>query len=416
MSPTSEIPPSNAETMDLDAKMEALRAENKALREALREVLQAQNQGVSSEQIQPGIEALQAQIQDVSPTEILHFKSALQAQLSLIRASDNASPVEILLKWLARIKSTTKVKKINAREATIPQILDIFGLRFDKDRLWSLAENNLVKLPLRLMFNLDDLKAALYDEYSEATCRITVDILLIQCRIYLNTKHQSATTSHDVETNVTDATNPSTPKMAIPNIEPIKQPIKPVKLFPEFSLSIQMDKKNGKFLVTSRADWAMGYSNVGDEGAILVAIEAKQESEFSKGRAQLIAYLAILRENRLRAGKKNIVTQGFYSDGSRFAFICITADGSIEQSPIFNINWEEDLKIVFSFIVTMMETAIKSTPNASPTKPAQLQEKEIDHFEDEVWSKVYELMDKSIVTGLVEDFEMGDEPVDAIWK
>jgi hypothetical protein len=59
---------------------------------------------------------------------------------------------------------------------------------------------------------------------------------------------------------------------------------------------------------------------------------------------------------------------------------------------------EAHLQIVFSFIVTMMETAIKSTPNASPTKPAQLQEKEIDHFEDEVWSKVYELMDRSIVS------------------
>jgi hypothetical protein len=87
--------------------VEALHAENKAL--------QAQIQGVSSKQIQPPnaeIEALQAQIQDVSSKEILHFKSALQAQLSLIRASANASPVEILLKWLARIKSTTKVKKV----------------------------------------------------------------------------------------------------------------------------------------------------------------------------------------------------------------------------------------------------------------------------------------------------------------
>jgi hypothetical protein len=200
--------------------------------------------------------------------------------------------------------------------------------------------------------------------------------------------------------------------MAIPNIEPIKQPIKPVKLFPEFSLSIQMDKKNGKFLVTGRADWAMGYSNVGDEGAILVAIEAKQESEFSKGRAQLIAYLAILRENRLRAGKKNIVTQGFYSDGLRFAFICITADGDVEDSLVYDITYGAHLQIVFSFIVAMMETAIKSTPNALPTKPAQLQEKEIDHFEDEVWSKVYELMDRSIVTGPVEN----SVTEDAIWK
>jgi hypothetical protein len=193
------------------------------------------------------------------------------------------------------------------------------------------------------------------------------------------------------------------------------EPMNRVKLFPEFSLSVQMRNKKGKFLVTGRADWAMGYSNAGDEGAILVAIEAKQRSEFSKGKAQLIAYLAILRENRLRAGKTNIITQGFYSDGSQFAFICITADGSIKRSPIFEIGWEDDLKIVFNFIITMMETAMKSTPNATPTKPGQQQEKEINDFEDEVWSKVYEQMDRSIVTGLAE--YIGDiDMEDPIWK
>jgi hypothetical protein len=89
------------------------------------------------------------------------------------------------------------------------------------------------------------------------------------------------------------------------------EPIKPVRLFPESSLSVQMHKKNGEFLVTGRADWALGYSNAGDEGALLVAIEAKQRSEFSKGEAQLIAYLAILRENRLRAGKKTLSHKAF---------------------------------------------------------------------------------------------------------
>jgi len=38
----------------------------------------------------------------------------------------------------------------------------------------------------------------------------------------------------------------------------------------------------------------LGYNNARDEGVILVAIEAKQRPEFSKGEAQLIAYLAIL--------------------------------------------------------------------------------------------------------------------------
>jgi hypothetical protein len=165
-----------------------------------------------------------------------------------------------------------------------------------------------------------------------------------------------------------------------------------VALFPEASLSVEMRNNSvpdSKFLVTGRADWAFGYDTTGNEGALLIAMEAKQRSEFSKGEAQLIAYLAILRENRLRSRKTNIITQGFYSDGSRFAFICITADGTIERSSIFDIELETDLKIVFSFIVTMMETAMKSTPNAMPTKPGQQREKEVNHFEHEVWMKVY---------------------------
>lgn len=236
--------------------------------------------------------------------------------------------------------------------------------------------------------------------------------MLIQCRKHLRNKYQSAETSHTSNANVANATNLSTPKKAVDNML-ASEPVKRVKLFPESSLSIEMPSKlvpNCKILVTGRADWAMGYSTARnkDKGTLLVAIEMKRRSEFSKGEAQLIAYLAILRENRLRAKKTNIITQGFYSDGTRFAFIYIAADGIIRQSTIFNTNRERDLKLVFNFIITMMETAMKSTPNATPTRPGQLQEKEVNHFEDEVWSKVYSLMDASIVMCLDEDMNDAD--------
>lgn len=228
--------------------------------------------------------------------------------------------------------------------------------------------------------------------------------MLVQCWKYLRYKYRSAETSHDIRA---DVANPSTPGSAVVKI-PAVEPMKHVKLFPKSSLSIEMCNKlvpNGRFLVTGRADWALGYSTARDEGSLLIAIEAKQRSEISRGEAQLIAYLAILREYNLRAKETNIITQGFYSDGSRFAFICITADGTIERSPIFDIEFERDLKISFNFIVTMVETAMKSNPNATPTKPGLLQEKEINHLEDEVWSKVYAQMDASIVMCSDDDME-----------
>ena len=54
----------------------------------------------------------------------------------------------------------------------------------------------------------------------------------------------------------------------------------------------------------------------------------------------------------------------------------------------------------------MIDTVMKSTPNALPTRPSQQQEKEINHFQEEVLAKVYKQMDRSIVTGLVLDIDM----------
>lgn len=85
-------------------------------------------------------------------------------------------------------------------------------------------------------------------------------------------------------------------------------------LFPESNVSVRMKMHQAEFLITGRADWAMGYKAMGDEGSLLNAIVMKQRSEFSKGEAQLTAYLAILRENPRKAKKVNHRIQRFYSE------------------------------------------------------------------------------------------------------
>lgn len=206
---------------------------------------------------------------------------------------------------------------------------------------------------------MKDLETARYDPDSEATSRIAIDIILVQCRKHLLQKD----TQEKSETNVADAANPST----LPNA---RAPVQQVTVFPESTLSIDMPNKSvsdGIVLVAGRADQALGYSTCGRQGALLIAIAAKQRTKFAEGEDQLLAYLAILRESRLREQKTNqktnIATQGFYSDGKRFSFICISTEGTIQQSSTFNIEFVSELKIVFNFIVAMMETAIKSTPN-----------------------------------------------------
>jgi hypothetical protein len=63
------------------------------------------------------IKALEAEIQGVSK---LVLRSALQTQISLIKASANASPVEILRQWLSRIKLSDAVVKVFRPVLPIP--------------------------------------------------------------------------------------------------------------------------------------------------------------------------------------------------------------------------------------------------------------------------------------------------------
>ena len=99
-----------------------------------------------------------------------------------------------------------------------------------------------------------------YDEESETSCRMAVDIMLIQCRKYLRKKYESA--------------DPSIPIGKTPRKEPSKR----VEIFPEASLSVEMRDQyepHRTILVTSQVAWAFGYSVDGDKGALLAAIEAK---------------------------------------------------------------------------------------------------------------------------------------------
>lgn len=46
------------------------------------------------------------------------------------------------------------------------------------------------------------------------------------------------------------------------------------------------------------------------------------------------------------------------------------------------------------------------TPTAIPTKPGKQQDKEIQNYDDEVWSKTYKLMGESLMVGDDSDDDM----------
>ena len=221
-----------------------------------------------------------------------------------------------------------------------------------------------------------------YDKTTEASSRIAVDMMLIACSshlielypTYFSPKRQKVTS------------RPSTPQCDFEDREK-------VKIYPEVDLTVDvMDPKTKTTVrVTGRADWAFGYSGRQGiaYGTYLVAIEAKRYELFGCGQSQLLTYLAILRELRIRAGKTDTVAQGFYTDGYIYCFMAIDADGEIERSPIYDISLLHGRKTVFNFVVTILETALKSSPTVTPTKAGKQRDEEINNFKGEIWSMVY---------------------------
>ena len=120
-----------------------------------------------------------------------------------------------------------------------------------------------------------------------------------------------------------------------------------------------------------------------ENGTLLVGMLAEQESEFRSKESQLIAYLTILREHRSRAGKSDTTPQGFYTDGAKFGFVSIEADGRVLNSHAYEICFEGELNIVYGFFITMLDTAMNNTHTATPTKPAAAQDTQIDDDEGE---------------------------------
>jgi hypothetical protein len=88
--------------------------------------------------------------------------------------------------------------------------------------------------------------------------------------------------------------------------------------------------------ITGRADWAFGHGegHKSDAGIVLIAVEAKSPKTFGQAQNQLLTYLAIMKKLRQQEKKQNDYVQGFFSDGRRYCFICISPDGRVMESTI----------------------------------------------------------------------------------
>ncbi|KAI9771926.1 MAG: hypothetical protein M1839_002709 [Geoglossum umbratile] len=331
----------------------------------------------------------------------------LQAKLiasNVLRLAEDKSvdESEKLQLVLTAILDFKKGKMLAAGEATLKDLKTLFQLDLDVRRMrmnpWELR-NEPYEMPQKLKDNLYDLSRALYDEDSEATCRVAVGMVLIACKLHLTDHYPEDPTSKRRKT----ASRPVTPQLSDPR--------ELVRVFPELDMHIDVIHPGTKqtIRVTGRADWGFGYGerDGAQQGTFLVAAEAKRQELFSTAKTQLLTYMAILREQRKRAGKKNTAIQGFYTDGDLYCFMSIDNEGVVEESPHYSIMSPQGGKTIFNFIVTILESAMKSSLNVSPTKDAEKPGNEIANYRKEVWSKFY-FTTPEIVPG--EEEELWDLP------
>ena len=287
-------------------------------------------------------------------------------------------------------------------------------------------------------YNLAQLEKAQYDKNSEAYSRIAIDFLIIACTVKhkdllskqsrlpannpaaatapileqselpTNNPHDQTATLAPILDQATKIARPSYVAPTTPLIAPksTSQPL-PIKVLPKMSLSVRVNKGDREWLVSGIADWAMGYGDrtVLKDGTVLLAIKAKRREKSFNAEAQLLAYLATIRQLRIQANKKYVTTQGFYSDGENYRFMCIRNNGTVMKSLSYDISLDpRQLKLVFNFLLSMLITAAESSPNTSPTKPGLEQDEEIENFNRNVFVEVVE-----------EDIDMDDIPTPIIY-
>jgi len=99
--------------------------------------------------------------------------------------------------------------------------------------------------------------------------------------------------------------------------------------------------------------------------SLLIIIEAKARRAVLQAVPQLLAYLACLRQTRLRRHRKNASVYGVASDGYCFIFVMITHHGVVKLSDCFNLQAGAMLKIM-GCLKYILETTMEMSLNVTP--------------------------------------------------
>jgi hypothetical protein len=99
--------------------------------------------------------------------------------------------------------------------------------------------------------------------------------------------------------------------------------------------------------------------------SLLLCVEAKFHGSLSDALAQLVVYLACLRQSHLNRGRSNTSVYGIATDGLSYVFVTIAHQGILRQSKLFNV-LDGDLSTVLGCLQYILETAMSMSPNLTP--------------------------------------------------
>ncbi|KAL0631917.1 hypothetical protein Q9L58_009202 [Maublancomyces gigas] len=322
----------------------------------------------------PEISVFKSKVNSVSDKANVNMKWLVLALLKLAEDDTPTSQDEKLRMVLAKLfelQPTNKISTINTSDIDSERVSQPFGLRYnpvDMDQNPWVLNSEPYTPPDSLLTNLKELRLARYNKQSEETCRVAIDFVIIACNMQLRNMYPDRYAA--VEGTSSTTLRPSTPD-TFPGL---------FTVFPELEMSVTIidPATRTPLRIAGRADWAYGYdTRSGCSGPFVIAIAAKERATLSSAESQLLAYLAIMREQSNAMCKTNVVVQGFYTDGRHYTFMSINNDGKIQSSCALAVMNDAGRKTIFNFIVKMLDTAMKSTP----TKPNEKRERQVAHFD-----------------------------------
>jgi hypothetical protein len=111
--------------------------------------------------------------------------------------------------------------------------------------------------------------------------------------------------------------------------------------------------------------------------SLLLCVEAKFHGSLFNAFAQLVVYLACLRQSRSNRGRSDTSVYGVATDGLSYVFVTITHEGVLKLSRQFDV-MQGDLPTVLGCLQYILEMAMSMTPNLTPEKGGSKKSDELE--------------------------------------